>query len=55
MKTKNKYTKIIGALISISLLAAGCGGGGGGSQITNKPVVLQFGILLKPAKISSRL
>ena len=42
MKTKNKYTKIIGALISISLLAAGCGGGGGGSQITNKPVVLQF-------------
>jgi multiple sugar transport system substrate-binding protein len=40
MKTKNRYAKIIGALISITLLSAGCGGGG--TTVSNKSVVLNF-------------
>jgi multiple sugar transport system substrate-binding protein len=39
---KNKFIKIIFALVSISLLAAGCGGGGSSAPVSNKPVVLQF-------------
>lgn len=43
MKTKQQlsYKKIIGALIFISFLAAGCGGGGT-PAVSNKPVVLKF-------------
>lgn len=39
-KIKNKYVKIIGAIISISLLSAGCGGGT--PTQSNKPVTLKF-------------
>jgi len=39
-KINNKFVKVIGTLLSISLLAAGCGGGG--SSTAQKQVVLNF-------------
>ncbi len=39
-KIKNKYTKIVAALISVSLLSAGCGGGSSGAGSSR--VVLNF-------------
>ncbi len=40
-KIRNKYTKIIAALIGISLLSAGCGGSTS-APVSNKPVILNF-------------
>ena len=37
-----KYKKILTILLTVAFLSAGCGGGSSSSQITNKPVVLQF-------------
>jgi len=44
MKPKKQVikSKLLSAIVGLALLAAGCGGGGGGSQVSNKPVVLNF-------------